>query len=222
MHFAVVVNIPYPNDRLLERVMAKFNGSPDEDSGLLVFENCTEDVEEGYKEADRKKYPTLKDYAKWAGYDYCSDDCIGVWENPEGKWDWWQKGGRWTGYFNKEYNPETDEANKVFCEYCEGTGTRKDFDGKTCNACYGTGKRLQWPTEWVDEFNSAQVKDVNLDELEMPCALVSLDGKWTDLEYFYTSKEEKEKFDLISKEAFEEWKSKLNPETYLVIVDCHY
>lgn len=82
--------------------------------------------------------------------------------NPNGVWDWWQVGGRWTGYLT-DYDPEKDPANQETCNLCDGTGNRTDAaanewrakgehgwePGKRyCNGCDGKGTRVAWPTQW--------------------------------------------------------------------------
>ena len=46
-------------------------------------------------------YPTYEDYLKsYCGYRYNPNQrAYGYWHNPQAKWDWYQVGGRWTGYF---------------------------------------------------------------------------------------------------------------------------
>jgi hypothetical protein len=87
--------------------------------------------------------------------------------NPQGWWDWYQIGGRWTGHLDG-YNPETDPRNVEPCDICNGTGTRdwssvnwdESRSGTTleawiatcngCNGCHGTGTRTTWPTQWAE------------------------------------------------------------------------
>lgn len=66
----------------------------------------------------KKKYKTFKEYIEsYGGYE---KDPIkkkyGYWENPNKKWDWYQLGGRWTGYFKlKEGAPiSTGEGSLVY------------------------------------------------------------------------------------------------------------
>jgi hypothetical protein len=78
--------------------------------------------------------------------------------NPDGLWDWYQIGGRWTGTFDG-YDPETDPANLETCQLCGGTGRRDDELARQwrasgewsqdfgCNGCNG-GKKVAWPTQW--------------------------------------------------------------------------
>lgn len=79
-------------------------------------------------------------------------------------WDWWQVGGRWTGWLSG-YEPGADPANWERCELCNGTGKRRDWLGAQaahenpdygCNGCSislanpyehnpaGPGRRVAW------------------------------------------------------------------------------
>lgn len=78
--------------------------------------------------------------------------------NPQGRWDWWQIGGRWTGAWSSWYTPELDERNREQCWLCHGTGQRDDELGRahriespgySCNGCRGSGISEKWPTQWV-------------------------------------------------------------------------
>lgn len=92
---------------------------------------------------------------------------------PDGWFDWYKRGGRWTGEKDPNYDPEKDIANIETCKLCNGTGFRRDWMGEdarkdnpsyTCNACgrydaetaqwthdpHGPGKRVKWPTSWAE------------------------------------------------------------------------
>ena len=47
--------------------------------------------------------------------------------NPQSKWDWWQIGGRWTGHWSPDYEPEKDPRNTETCRMCQGSGMRTDI-----------------------------------------------------------------------------------------------
>jgi len=71
--------------------------------------------------------------------------------------DWYQLGGRWTGTLTG-YDPYKDPSNLSTCEYCGGTGDRKDLtppewkkECKGCNVCAGTGKSLNFDLVKVDD-----------------------------------------------------------------------
>ena len=94
------------------------------------------------------------------------------WRNPNGFYDWYQIGGRFTGSHDN-YDPYKDRRNWQTCRLCEGTGYRNDEMGKetrekdpsyTCNACghydhdkkqwtHGDtpqGMEIVWPTHFAE------------------------------------------------------------------------
>lgn len=76
-------------------------------------------------------------------------EAMGAHEDQGGFWDWYQIGGRWTGTFD-EYDPEKDERNIKTCWLCKGTGKRSDMEVENgCNVCVGTGKAVEWSTNWA-------------------------------------------------------------------------
>jgi hypothetical protein len=45
-------------------------------------------------------YPTFEVFAKeWSGYKMTPEGRVGYWRNPNSKWDWYQIGGRWMGFY---------------------------------------------------------------------------------------------------------------------------
>lgn len=77
--------------------------------------------------------------------------------NPRAFWDWWQIGGRHTGYLSG-YEPALDPDNIETCTLCDGSGTRPDgLNGPGgCNACNGIGSCVAWPTAWKDHPGDVQ------------------------------------------------------------------
>jgi hypothetical protein len=62
-----------------------------------------------------------------AGCEQCGG--TGRWRttgNPQGFWDWWEIGGRWTGLLEPAYDPEADARNYSPCKYCDAE-TRKRY-----------------------------------------------------------------------------------------------
>lgn len=49
----------------------------------------------------KELYPTFEQYlSEYSGYRFNEKkQAYGYWHNPNAKWDWYQVGGRWTGYF---------------------------------------------------------------------------------------------------------------------------
>jgi len=92
---------------------------------LEPFYECSEDnryrefvsTEEEYREEwekDKDKsvadYASFEEYMEGIGYD--KDEATGqygYWTNPNGKWDWYSVGGRWTGFFRLK--PDCDPEN---------------------------------------------------------------------------------------------------------------
>lgn len=119
-------------------------------------------------------------------------------ENENGRWDWWQLGGRWTGAWS-DYDPATDPANMEMCRLCHGTGMRNDETGRahraenpdyTCNGCgYEQGPRpgvkLKWPTQWVRKPSTDVVPVrhlLSLDDSALPYALAAGPDVWLERE----------------------------------------
>lgn len=117
--------------------------------------------------------------------------------NPNGHWDWWVVGGRWTGQLSADgYDATKDPANYEVCWLCHGTGLRGDALGIQarrenplygCNGCTeegkwncpGTGRMLKHAPQWVQRGNTALVRDVlALGEKAIPYAIVTPDGAW--------------------------------------------
>ncbi len=110
--------------------------------------------------------------------------------NPEGRWDWYQIGGRWTGHFDG-YDPAKDPDNMETCEICNGRGSLLDRSGKlvACNGCSvkaagdGKGRALKWPTQWGfrmgDTILTSELADRKLEEIST-YAVLAPDGKWTE------------------------------------------
>lgn len=150
-------------------------------------------------------------------------------ETHTGFWDWWQVGGRYTGRITG-YDPRTDPANYSVCEFCKGTGVRKDEIAASsgthlreitepnhprfgergwCNGCDGRGMRLNWDLRpYPGDIGRA--KDVK----SRPFTLVTPAGvthreDWTGEDWRDQS------------EAMEAAWSALDPNARVVVVDYH-
>ena len=109
------------------------------------------------------------------------------------QWDWWQVGGRFSGYLDG-YDPEKDPANIEVCDQCNGTGIRpggleqfgKDwFDGY--NGCNGVGKAVKWPTEWVEHSGDvAPVESLTEEQFGKFYVVVSSEGWYPRVEYVHS------------------------------------
>ena len=142
--------------------------------------------------------------------------------NENQHWDWYQIGGRWTGYLDG-YNPDEDPANIEVCYLCDGTGKRNDELGHrtraedptyTCNGCQGKGKHVSWPTQWASHNgDSLQVK--NLPNTPKPTFALLQDGHWLGKDWNGADDDPK------WHKQFNEIFALLTPNTWVTIVDCH-
>lgn len=164
--------------------------------------------------------------------------------NPKSKWDWYQIGGRWTGWLSdNDYNPHEDPLNVETCNICNGIGIRDDWatideDGNKkfkdewaekcngCNSCHGTGKRVKWPTQWL-----AQMSDWNMPVQSVlerwddgdfaPFAIVTPSGQWIERGQMgwwamVTNEKDVEDWDKSCLAIFSE-----HFEGTIITVDCH-
>lgn len=120
-HFVILV---IGND--VETQLAPYNEQPDADDPLCPqeFEDCTKEYlaeynndstsviqepdgiwklvskEEGTLTRFDKMYPDFDAFCSdWHGQEINSDGRYGYWITPNAKWDWYEIGGRWSGYF---------------------------------------------------------------------------------------------------------------------------
>jgi len=211
--------------------------------GQIGFGSGTHQPPENLK---KRKIPFRELYSTFGQFmeDWCDmkrnpkTGFYGYWHNPNGFWDWWQIGGRWTGT-HTDYDPTKDERNIEMCWICHGTGYRNDELGQrerrknptyTCNGCgeydsenqqwkhgpYGKGRSLKWPTSWAeykgDILPIAEVKD------DLSCYTLIVNG--------FTLKKEEWNGKTFVKQDFDgnvkEWLHKMNiVDGYLVTVDYH-
>lgn len=106
-------------DEALTALLAPYqeNNMGDCPKEYLAFSDESEEVEEGWGKLDesaRAKYASKAAYAKeYYGYDE-HEGKFGYFENPNKKWDWWQTGGRWTGFFPLKPNVEPELGDRSF------------------------------------------------------------------------------------------------------------
>lgn len=124
--------------------------------------------------------------------------------NPEGRWDWFSVGGRWTGLLDQDYEPGMDPRNFQPCDLCNQTGIRwwssdgemmrpasapksKDdevpsgMEERTCNGCQGTGTSRRFHNASFDGDIKPVGQIYNLSEIgSCLAALITPDGEWHD------------------------------------------
>lgn len=111
-------------------------------------------------------YATLEDCAKDYFGGFVRDGRVFNRTNPNKKWDWWQIGGRYSGLFAPNYDPDKDPDNIEYCQLCLGTGKREDMACVNgCNGCQGTGRSVKWPTQWKAVGSQVRRADLPLEAL---------------------------------------------------------
>jgi len=166
------------------------------------------------------------------------ESVLSRYENIE--WDWFQIGGRWTGFFDG-YDPEKDPANIKPCDICNATGTRSDEvgikngfttrkieeeghprNGETgwCNGCNGTGKRVEWPTQWaMHDGDTIPIDQLTAEHLTKVHAVLPDGWRWcSSEEYIPWAEPLSAKFKAKDLPPLEWLKT---TGTRVTIVDCH-
>lgn len=162
----------------------------------------------------------------------------------EREWDWFQVGGRWTGYLDG-YDPDTDPKLQEKCKWCEGTGTTtenvgREFPaykpnvGQKCYQCKGKGSSTAWPTQWPTRGTDLAfaAKDLTR-EVDSPYAFV-YDYSWISKESFdrggaaidsILGRESKQSHFVPTVDYEPAWKKLLakakQNNWWLTVVDCH-
>lgn len=104
-----IEKIVMPDGRMLSRYDDEFRikGTWGTGTGTHEVPEYLEKREVPFKEI----YPTFEDFMKdYHGYNERDDKTgkYGYWENPNAKWDWYELGGRWTGFFKTK--PQVEDA----------------------------------------------------------------------------------------------------------------
>ena len=112
-HFTLLVLSESPAH--VDNQMEPFSESPSEEYIRFVPATETrEELEKVYREMkERFRYKSFDEYMReYYGYTLCdASKTYGHYTNPDGKWDWYVQGGRWTGLLTlrpeaaKEYPP---------------------------------------------------------------------------------------------------------------------
>jgi hypothetical protein len=102
--------------------------------------------------------------------------------NPNGKWDYWTLGGRFSGRLVPGYDARKDPENKEKCRSCDGRG--KENAKKTCKRCDGTGLELKWPSDWRNVGNCSKVADFDIDAAQIANELAR-GRSWDEFERRY-------------------------------------
>lgn len=111
----------------------------------MEFNDMTDEVRDEYDElgADGKeKYPTfelyVEDYHGYKAHEIDGETRYGYYENPNAKWDWYQVGGRWSGFLKLKAGAEGEHGDRSWMRrgepvesgYCDSAAKGNiDFEG---------------------------------------------------------------------------------------------
>jgi hypothetical protein len=135
-HFTVLVIGDNPEDQLAPYQENNMGTCPEE---YLEFNDRTEEIKKEWEGADEETREKYKDFDSYAtGYHGYEDNhgLYGYWHNPNTKWDWYQLGGRWTGFFKLKEGADgeagtpglsTDSAEPGYADVV----MKKDIDFKS-------------------------------------------------------------------------------------------
>lgn len=192
-------------------------------SNLVIIDarKATEDLEAAVAEL-------MAPYNEELEVEQFTEDGEIYWRNPQGKWDWYQLGGRWTGFFDG-YDPATDPANiEGVCTLCFGTGKdlhpanaaiAAEYNG--CAGCRGTGNRPKWPTEWkLYEGDLIPIKALTQEHVNNAAAVVAEGLGFVEQEEFVYVPDGESRFEKHALPTADELKERY-PGHLVAIVDSH-
>ena len=182
-------------------------------------------------------YPTLQDYVRdyvEAPWDEEKQD-YGYWENPDAKWDWWQKGGRWDKLLKPFHGERCAEARVADIDFeidqhwyneklrwwevvIEGSPIRRSQGEKESD--FSNFYKIEY---LLDRYKNKEIF-AKVQSSAITDAVLTPDGKWYqrgDMGWFGTNSataEEAYNWDMRFKETFID---KADPDWILTIVDCH-
>jgi hypothetical protein len=132
----------------------------DENNPKHIYPEGSEMVEIPYKEM----YSTFAEFmSDWCGYTE-HNGMYGYWHNPKAKWDWYQMGGRWRGFFPMKLTAEAMGKAKVGDAGAFGNEAKPqhadqlriediDFEGADLEVAVEANKRFDVWEELINEFD---------------------------------------------------------------------
>ena len=230
-HFVTAVFTRYGQD--YEELLAPYN---EQDEAFMEFEPCEETKEElqaKYQEVkDEYSYQSFDQFMKeYYGYHQDQDGQWGYFTNPNAKWDWYQEGGRWDGFFRAkngemvnselvseiDFSPDQQAYDKAirFWEVM--------VDGQPLKEGEAQGDFFTlWKPEYYREQYGTKEKYAMSQASVTPWAFVTADGDWVEsgnMGWWGMSdatQDSRSAFDAAFKKYVEE-----NPYMTVTAVDCH-
>lgn len=246
-HYAVFVAIDKYSAGSLHEAESRIDGilAPycecTEDPEFLEFDDRTDELLEDFAKQGEESNNTLDDLARDYGYEK-DGDRYGYMLNPNAKWDWYQIGGRWSGPFLTACGPvntakvgdilwdemrrqSIEEGRKSYDELKQAFDTKVAPKHSLCAIAedgvtgWG-GDALYIAGESLEEYLTRRGYDVQRPVNAF--AFINKDGKWNEkgeMGWFGLSSNNKE--EETWSRMVQDFLLSLDPEDYLVVVDCH-
>ena len=208
----------------------------------VTKEELEEDFIKNKNEHPEHYYENLEDFAKdYHGYIKDEfDDVWGRWTNPNSKWDWYQIGGRWSGFFKIKDNPKYPDdiiigapgvfGNKPITGYADSIRLCDiDFEGMKKDKIERAEKNWEAAQNETDKSSLHWKYGIEKDEAKeefiensakfTTYALIK-DSEWYakgEMGWWAVSSNEDENW----AEEFDKMIKSLPEDTLLTMVDCH-
>lgn len=194
----------------------------------------------------KQMYPDYNEYlTDWNSYELDEKTGkLGYWYNAKAKWDWYQVGGRWTGYFqavdNSKYPDDVNLGSKSLLddrtEQVRGADVirKADVDIAKMQDEAAADARVTWQrylddtnksaAEWIYGIKEGMTLEQYIEHRKkrvlVPFALLLEDGTWIErgsMGWWGVVTEENDNWP----EIFEKLWNSLPDDTLITAVDCH-
>lgn len=228
-HFIVAV-FHNPGENY-EHLLAPYDEQNEEYFEFKPTEESNAEIMETF-EKEKKGYKNFDDFMeRYYGYEKNDDGIWGYMYNPNAKWDWWQEGGRWNGFFKTQDGDDTncgfvdglefgsdENAYKNALRFWEVNVEDSPLNPGETKADFLTFYRKEYYIEqYGDKETYARTQSLNI-----PWAFVTADGDWIEngrMGWFAchdATNESRQTFVDLYMNYIKE-----HPHLYVTAVDCH-
>lgn len=156
----------------------------------------------------------------------------GYWENPNSKWDWWQIGGRWEDSLKLKSGERTDYARLKDIDFTPDSNAaehyRKLWRSILTGVCEDGIEKYHFfgypNAETLVKTYGTEEEFVRINTAFSTFAVITKDGEWIEkgqMGWWGCSSETPEEGYIWDREYKSRFIDDTDPNTYLVIVDCH-
>lgn len=231
-HFPVAVIVP--DGVSLNDLLAPYqeNNMGDCPKKYMEFVDTEDEHRKEYETDFNKEYNTFEEYMRdYHGYDARDPEKgrYGYWENPNAKWDWWQTGGRFSGWFKDKKGQKVNECQVSDLDRTPDEAARARaarfweivVEGSPLRPGEEKPINLYKVSYYLEQYGTKENYAAELAG-DAPWAFISPDGVWHEkgkMGWFTCSDANQDK----RKTFIAEWEEALAaaPDNWVVLVDCH-